>query len=260
MAQETDTPQGKAAPASRLVVKWQTPTDEALGMVRVAGALVSRRIAEPAQVAIVAPTRLWANNLKAACDSCGVKASLCIPHRALAEQLPPVPENTGLKGLSLVRRLGWVRDPRMAHALLHVQGSESADEVYALVKEQLARPTVPHYTEYIPIVLSDFDDLSFDYLFMVACVKGLVPAQESRESRERFAKTVASGRKRTCASYFVKAPLEMAQATGLHYARVKSENGQRMAMAQPSPYLEEAGIWRPTTTGGQALLRTYGLN
>lgn len=260
MSPRTEEPHGKAAPPDRLVVKWPTPTEEALGTARVAGALVDRRIAEPAQIAIVAPNRLWAANLKGACESCGVKASLCIPQPALAAKLPPVPE-TDLKGLSLVRHLGWAKMPRMEHTILHVQGGEGAEELFALVREQLLRPTVPAFAEHIPIVLPDFPALSADYVFMVGCVRGLVPATgETETARAAFARIVAAGSKRTIASYFVKAPIELAEAASLAYQRQKTENGKRLAMLQPSPFLEEAGIWRPTTTGGQALLRTYGLN
>lgn len=255
-----NTARGCAKPPDHLIVKWKTPTDEAIGIAQVAGALVERRIAEPGRIAIMVPNRLWAANLQAACKSCGARATLCVPHPELARSLGDPPE-TDLKGFSLVRHLQWGTDPRLAHALLHVQGFESASEVFAIVKEQLERPTVPAFTEHIPIVLQDYPSVDADYLFAVACVRGLVPHGEGTdESKRAFAGMVSERRERTFISYFTKAPLELAEAAGIYSARRKTEDGKPVAMTQPSPYLEAAGIWRPTTTGGQALLRTYGLN
>lgn len=260
MEARTDKTRATVKPPDLMVVKWQTPTDEALGIARVAGALVDRRIAEAGRIAIMVPNRLWASNLKAACDSCGVRATPCIPHPELARAIGE-PPRTDLKGFSLVRHLKWGSDPRMAHALSHIQGSESASEVFDIVKAQLSNPTLPAFATEIPIVLHDYPATDTDYLFMVGCVKGLVPEGEGTpESREAFARLVGANRTRTCISYFVKAPRKLAEVAGIASARCKTEDGQQVAMTQPSPYLEEAGIWRPTTTGGQALLRTYGLN
>lgn len=261
MAAHNDTSAPSTAkPPTHLIVKWKTPTDEALGIAQVAGAIVDRRIAEPGRVAIVVPNRLWAANLKAACTHCGVKATLCVPQPELARSIGNPPE-TDLKGFSLVRHLQWGTDPRMAHALLHVQGFESATELFGIVKEQLARPTVPAFTEHIPIVLQDYPEVDADYLFAVGCVRGLVPQGVGTPAAERaFVQMVAAPRERTCISYFTKAPYELAESAGIYSARQKTEDGERVAMTQPSPYLEAAGSWRPTTTGGQALLRTYGLN
>ena len=251
--------------AERLVVKWADPTEEALGTAMLAGALVDRRIAHPGQMALVAPNRIWALNLQRACESRKVAASLCIPQPgAIGEDdraALAAGEADRLRGASLVRRLGWDARPELAHALLHLQGDEGPERLLAIVEEQCARPTLPAHPQHIPIRLLESEVPETDYLFVVGCVDGLVPAGEpDAPRRAAFAAAIAAGRRRSTASYFSKAPLQLAEQARLRFSRIKVENGASMAMVKPSPYLAEAGIWRPSTTGGQALLRKYGLN
>ena len=256
----------EGAEPERLFVKWATPADEAVGTAKLAGALVDRRVAKPARIAIAAPNRTWAVNLLRACASVGVRASLCIPRTCeLEDELPD--EAEGLRGFSLAHRLGWDKRPELAHALLHVEGDEDFAALRALVRGQLAEPTVPDHTPAVPVMLMDDLRSQPDYLFIAGCVNGLVPTAAALEDdglldRERaaFTEALSAGRVRTTLSCFVKAPAELAEHEGLSCTRFKMEDGRRLAMTQPTLFLTEAGAVRPTTTGGQALLRTYGLN
>ena len=117
-----------------LVVKWATPAEEALGMAKLAGAMVERRIAQPSEVAIVAPNAAWAENLLTACRMANVRATRLWPvepgqaGRAVLAELDDLAANGGPdapRGRTLIHRVGADAVPEFAHALLHLQGDES---------------------------------------------------------------------------------------------------------------------------------------
>lgn len=282
-----------------LFVKWATPTEEAVSTVKLAGAYCQRRIATPQNVCIVVPNRIWATNIQRAAKGLNISVSLCIPQPetpqitqaldALAEY-----ENEGLQGLSLVHRAGLDAIPELAHALSHVQGTETASELCTLIRQQLKDPHVAHLCTSIPVVLLGQKNIAFDYLFVVGCVEGLIspapasvpvptpgstpapapvpasapaPAQDTthdntkdNQAQKAFAEALESAGKRATISYFVKIPAELAEKLNLQVLRYKTENGTKMAMVGPSRFITEQGHMRPTTTGGQTLLRAYGLN
>ena len=220
---------------------------------------MDRRIAHPGAVAIAVPNRLWAANQLNACRSCGVKAGLCIAQDIQLPDLPQEIAESELQGLSLIRHLGWDKRDELAYALL--QGNEEPDELLELVRSQLAHPTIPDLTAHIPIMLVDELRGPVDYLFVVGCVSGFMPrALHENHDRSAFTSAIRAGRVRTTVSYFVEAPADLVEAARIDVARYKMKGGGRLGMTMPSPFLGEAGIWRPSTTGGQALLRTYGLN
>ena len=250
----------------RVFVKWATPTEEATGIAKLAGALIDRSLGQPGDVAVVAPNRMWATNLLRACEACKVAASLCMPQRetpAVSRALARLDQEGGeLRGRSLARRTGLDALSECAHALLHIEGDETAEELGLLVRAQLARPTVPEKTPCVPIVLAGCMPSAFRYVFVAGCVNGLVPSSAALDEaqgegphtaleRERalFDAAVDAGETRTTISCFTKAPLEFARQTRIRYSRTKTENGEAVAMVQPSMFLSEAGQQR-----------TWGLN
>lgn len=256
--------------AERIVVKWATPTEEVVAVVKLAAALLERSIAKPHEICITAPNLVWADNLYRASAAQGLDTSLCIARNETPalnrklEQLEKFREE--LRGLSLVHRFGLDEMPECRHALQFVEGDETAVELATLVKSHLSKPRVTDAATFVPIVLMGALPASFNYVFIVGCVNGLVPSKAALdagtldEERSRFLKTVEAGKKRCTLSCFTKAPAALAQQCHLVCARVKQEQGQSVAMVQPSVFLGEAGHFRPTTIGGQALLRKYGLN
>lgn len=263
----------------RIIVKWAAPADEVLGMAKLAGALVDGKIARPESVAIAVPNRVWAANALSACASLGVKACSCIPQpedgrvgAVLAKLTAAAREGSALRGLTLARKAGADEIPELACALSHMDGTEDAARLAELVRRQCAHPTVPPGSTWIPVVLMQDAACGADYLLMVGCVDGLMPgpaafegcAREREAALERdravFAAAVASGSVRTVVSYFARMPEEAARSLGVRYARTVTVDGVRLAVTRPCRFMSETGSLRPTTTGGQALLRSYGLN
>lgn len=261
----------------RVFVKWSTPAEEALSTVRLAYALAERRIAAPENISIAVPNRAWAQNVMRAAQSLGHQLVSCIPQHlsSAAEQaLAQLEElsNESLQGRSLVHRTGLGRMPEFATGLLHVEGSENAEELAVLLRNQANKPSVPENCARVALALASNVPASTQYLFAIACVNGLVPRaaafeaesatreQVLSEDREQFRALLATNTQRTFVSYFVKAPAKLAESAGLQVMRYKTENEKRYAMVAPSTFITETRSQRPSTTGGQALLRMYGLN
>lgn len=261
----------------RIFVKWSTPAEEALSTVRLAYALVERRIAAPGTVTIAVPNRAWAQNVMRAAHNLGHQLVSCIPQsispageQALA-QLEAL-SHEGLQGRSLVHRAGLEDIPEFATGLLHMEGSESAEELAQLLRNQANTPSVPQNCAYVALALARNVPPTTNYLFAIACVNGLVPRaaaleaesatgeQTLAEDRKQFRALLNTNTQRTFVSYFVKAPARLAENAGLHVVRYKMENEERYAMVAPSIFITETRSQRPSTTGGQALLRMYGLN
>ena len=260
-----------------LVVKWATPAEEALGMAKLAGAMVERRIAQPSEVAIVAPNAAWAENLLTACRMANVRATRLWPvepgqaGRAVLAELDDLVANGGPDaphGRTLIHRVGADAVPEFAHALLHLEGDESALEVRKLITDQLQSPTIPDDSPALAVTTLAFLTHPVAYLFAPGCVDGLVPPRSNQsdaddcieQSRAAFARAVRLAQVRATISYFVKAPAELASTLNLHSVRTKVEDGRQLAMTRPTPFLAEVGLARPATIGGQALLRRYALN
>lgn len=212
---------GIGAPAVKLV-KWETPTDELLGVAKIARCLAGRPGTSASDVCIAVPNRVWAAQAQRACASIGLEAVVCAPaarlgaaaRAALAklavlaqpddEKALAAWEAAGLpadeasafaqayreaRGFTLVRVLGLDAVPEASTALLHVRGDEAARELQALMEEQLARPTLPSHSAAVPVCLIGSLERPCEHLFLVGCVDGLVPspaagAQESAREQE----------------------------------------------------------------------------
>jgi hypothetical protein len=184
---------------NHILVKWNDPTQELIGCVRLADNLVVRQVALPKHIAFAVPNATWAREVKRACKALGVRDM-------------PIMDIHDIRG-------------------------------------------------------------DFDQVFMVACVDGLIPgpaafddsdprsrSEAMERDRAAFTASCDAARRRTFLSCFTRMDESMAKSIHARYTRTKMEGGRRMAMVRPSLFIEEEGMERPTTLGGQALLRRYGLN
>jgi hypothetical protein len=284
---------------TRVLAKWKTPADELLGIGKLADALVQRLIAEPRDICIAVPSNTWALQMHRACRQLGIKTTLCIPHTRLkgddaaalarldalaqvgqgeraatsADLADFVKRYAGVKGFAAVRACGLTERPVFEHALLHVIGDEDAATLSALIHGQLERPTLTPEALEIPIMHYRHIDRAFRYAFLVGCVDGLIPEQvalacpdQSRrdraiqQSRDAFFALLDGTEVRIVASYFTEMPADDARRARIPFLRCKQERGVTMAMLRPTRFVAEMGAARPTTTGGQVLLRDYDLN
>lgn len=177
------------------------------------------------------------------------------------------------RACTLVRMLGMRDVPVLAHVLHHVRGSEDARELCELVQTQLACPTLPAGVPLVPIMHYQALCGSLDWLFLVGCVNGLIPgprafeaateqerAQALNASRDALGNVLSHACKQVVLSGFTRLEATLAQQAHVRVARYKMERGRKLAMATPTVFLDEAGADRPSTVGGQALLRAHNLN
>lgn len=199
---------GGSGAAALKLVKWETPTDELLGVAKVARCLAGRPGANASDVCIAVPNRVWAAQAQRACASIGLEAVVCVPAarlgaaaRAALAKLAVLAqpddekalagwEAAGLpageasafaqayreaRGFTLVRALGLDAVPEASTALLHVRGDETARELHALMEEQLVHPTLPSHSAAVPVCLIGSLERPCEHLFLAGCVDGLVP-------------------------------------------------------------------------------------
>lgn len=294
------------------LVKWDTPTDELLGIARVVRHLLDEHEACANDICIAAPNRVWANQVRRACESVGLDAVLCMPAKRLSSSakaalaklellvafnersLDPgsadfeqAASDSGFsaddalrfasvygssRGFTLVHALGLEDVPETEVALLHVNGDEDAPSLRRIVAGQLSNPSVPNGSSAVAVRLMGSLDGKCERLFMVGCVDGLVPSAVHGQSEaagaaagviddaDSFWRVVGFARRQAVVSGFSKVEADIAQRADIRSARSKVEHGKRMAMVSLTPFLLEAGSARPTTVGGQAYLRSHGLN
>lgn len=176
------------------------------------------------------------------------------------------------RAAALIRYAELNSCPELAHGLLHICGDESARVLYDTLIEQLKRPTASEGLHAVAIVPFTHIKETYSQLFMIGCVDGLLPGVAAYEgdeaSREQARATAAAAfaelpkhaTKRLYYSGFAKATSQTAAAAHLRFARVKREGDVEYAMCRPTPLFASFGSNRPSTLGGQVLLRMYGLN
>ncbi|MBE6465914.1 hypothetical protein [Denitrobacterium detoxificans] len=135
------------------------------------------------------------------------------------------------------------------------------------VLDDMDRNTVGLHTKHVKIAYYDALEDDYDWLFLMGCVDGFIPpaqasetAPSSDEARAAWSNAFHHATKRVIASSFVKADAAFAKAAGIQSNRRKMEHGRVMAMCKPTPFLRDKGQARPSTVGGQALLRSFNLN
>lgn len=191
------------------------------------------------------------------------------------EGLDFIGKNARRKGFTLMRAIGAEGLPEFGDVDAILEGDEDAAVLYRMTRRHVMDPSWPegahilHIAGYDALVGADYDNV-----FALGVVDGFMPrrdafevvsTEEDRarvmgEERRRFYNAVTKASKRLVVSMFSKSQLELAERTKMQVVRVKSENGERVAIVRPSSFLAEAGDAAPTTEGGQSILSRYGLN
>lgn len=179
------------------------------------------------------------------------------------------------RGFSLLAAVGMDKLPQYAgiHDLL--SGEETPAELFALVREQLTGPRFPDDPGYVHIVTYEsICGLDYDYLFALGLVDGMVPRREAvdynsaasirlpylQEDRHMFYAGFPKATRQLVLSHFSTANLETAERMKMEVARIRSENGTRIAYLQPSTFFTESGAARPSMVGGDDYLSRQLLN
>ncbi len=179
------------------------------------------------------------------------------------------------RGFSLMRAIGAEKLPEFADINRLINGDETARDLFDLVYQNMTNPRFSsdeHCLRFI--TLERLCGLTAENLVVLGCVNGFVPKREAFElvstdedrdavmntSRRTFASALAKAEKRVLLSYFAKADLEFAEKTKLQVARVRSENGTRIALVRKCCFIDEMHHADPGTTGGQQFLGAHGIS
>ncbi len=275
-----------------MFVKWETPEEELASTARLAEAFTHRHIDEANDLAIAVPNMAWAVQARRACAAAGLPASIRTPRthlgastrsrlalleaianpddarlrqqwvaagRAASELDALVARYGSSRASALIRLCDLASCPELEHGLLHVCGDEDAAQLIATLDEQLECPTSPEGLQVASIVLLSNLSATYAQLFVVGCVEGLLDDGDEG-ARQAFLGAAEHATKRLYYSGFAKADLALAREAHLAYARTRREGEREMALCRISPLFAEFGAARPSTLGGQVLLRTYQLN
>lgn len=159
------------------------------------------------------------------------------------------------RGLSLVRGLGLDRLAPFAHALRHRTGDEDAAALLALLTREATAPTMQGLHGVVPVM--DYTTLqsTYDWLFFVGCVEGLMPESAYAATTAPLGKHTLRVASTVVISHFAKVDETTAQACGLAYGRTKQENGTMFALTRQAAAIKSAMGTLPPTEGGQAFLQ-----
>lgn len=183
--------------------------------------------------------------------------------------------HAGRRGHNLLAALGADKLPDFAALADSLAGDEDAATLYAMVRKTQFFPT--HRANVRAVRVSSYEQLcgcGYRALYVTGCVDGFMPARDAFEvvstdadrvrvrerDRRAFAAGAAKAEDTLLFSTFSRAPLELAERTKMQVARVRMENGERIAQVRPTCFLEEAGAAAPITLGGQALLADLGID
>ena len=181
----------------------------------------------------------------------------------------------GRRGYNLLAALGADKLRDFAALADSLAGDEDAATLYAMVRKAQFFPT--HEANIRAVRVSSHEQLcgcGYRTLYVTGCVDGFMPARDAFEvvstdadrarvrenDRRTFAAGVAKAADTLMFSTFSRAPLELAERTKMQVARVRMEDGERIAQVRPTCFLEEAGGTAPITLGGQALLADLGMD
>lgn len=181
----------------------------------------------------------------------------------------------GRRGHNLLAALGADKLRDFAALSATLAGDEDAATLYAMIRETQFFPT--HEANVRAVRVSSYEQLcgcGYRALYVTGCVDGFMPARDAFEvvstdadrarvreaDRRAFAAGVAKAEGALMLSTFSRAPLELAERTKMQVARVRMEDGERIATLRPTCFIAEAGAAAPITLGGQALLADAGIN
>lgn len=180
-----------------------------------------------------------------------------------------IERNAKRKGYALLRALDAEDLPEFADVKRFMVGDETAEQVYALLRRQVTDPVYPADPHVLRIAqAASLTGTAYDNIVFCGFIDGFAPTraafevvstEEDRQNaldRERrvFYTAVSKAECNLLFSFFTKSHLELAEKTKMQVTRVRSENGERIALVRPSSFLTEAGPACPTTIGGQAFM------
>ncbi|MDR1013867.1 MAG: UvrD-helicase domain-containing protein [Coriobacteriales bacterium] len=180
----------------------------------------------------------------------------------------------GRRGFSLLNAIGANGLTEFEDVARAMDGSEDAVRLLGVMQKAIDDPTAPedahtlHMATYASLCGCEYDNI-----FALSAVDGLVPRRDAFEvvsteeerkrvmdaDRRAFYNAVSKARERLVLSYFSKAELEVAERMKMQVARVRAEDGRRMAVVRPSSFLVEAGTACPGAVSGQSILAEQGL-
>lgn len=177
------------------------------------------------------------------------------------------------RAFTLIRLLDLRHMSEFACALQHVCGDEDATTLAEIIEQQLRCPTLPANRDITPILCYDSIEETFDWILAIGCVNGLIPGPAAFEApvandrqnaldicRANFERISEHARIRAVISGFTQINADTAKNAHIRIARYKMQRGERLAMTTPTVFLGESQGLRPSTVGGQTLLREYNLN
>lgn len=256
------------------------------------------------KIGIIAPNYTWATQMQQACKHVDSDATVCVavPEQARVAQqvfatltLLVNPADTqasetllrlgvtseaqknlverygSAHGLTLVHGLGLDTLAPFAHALRHRTGDENATTLLKLLRRECITPTMHDLHGVIPIM--DWASLqgTYDWLFLIGCVEGLLPETVFATSAKAATKTATEPQRLDTAetapfadvlqrasniviSHFAKIDEATAQAFGITHVRTKQEGNRRIALARGCSHIKAVPPALPTTEGGEAFL------
>ncbi len=186
-----------------------------------------------------------------------------------------IEQNRSRRGHALLKAVGAEGLREYEAIARQIVGDEDAATLFALVRATQFAPT--HEANPHAVRVSSYEQMvgcTYANVYAVGCVDGYVPARDAFEvvsteeerarimaaDRRRFMAGVGKAGERLMFSTFSKADLELAERTKMQVARVRMENGERVAVVRPTCFIEEAGACAPITLGGQALLADMGID
>lgn len=180
-----------------------------------------------------------------------------------------IEKNAQRKGYALLRALDAEDLPEFADVIRSMEGDETAQQLYALLRRQVTNPVYPANPHVLRIAsAATLAGTEYDNLVFCGFIDGFAPTRAAFEvvsteedrvraletERRAFYTAASKAQVNLLFSYFAKSPLELAEKTKMQVTRVRSEHGERIALVRPSTFLQEAGAACPTTIGGQAFM------
>lgn len=181
----------------------------------------------------------------------------------------------GRRGHNLLAALGADKLRDFAAISARMAGDEDAATLYAMIRRTQFFPV--HEASVRAVRVSSYEQLcgcGYRSLYVTGCVDGFMPARDAFEvvstdaerarvlkaGRCAFVAGTAKAADTLMLSTFSRAPLELAERTKMQVARVRMEDGERIAQVRPTCFIDQAGAAAPITLGGQALLADLGID
>lgn len=193
---------------------------------------------------------------------------------AYREGVAFIEANSGRKGFALMRAIGAEGLREFADVSDALAGDESAGELFAIVRTMALFPHFIGPSDKLRIMYAPcLCGLEAENVFVLGAIDGFYPPRDAfeavstegeREScaqrnRRAFFSAASKATGSLMISTFSKAPLELAEQAKMQVARVRSEDGERVALVRPSMFLDEASTAYPGFTGGQQLMMEHNL-